>query len=166
MRIRIHDGSNCPICGNKVKEIGEKIISVRDGKTRTVGNFLCPGCDFQGTSREFRQKANENIIDDRIAFYYCKELHLGLYYRERSPQTDPLKEVIVDIPRLNDREVGVKFVGLGELGQAALKNLVGHNAPIFPVDLWHDPGCIDPHVSNTVSESLYNKWEEFVKVAK
>lgn len=162
----MRDGGDCPICKGEVERIDRKRVPAEGGKTRRVSVFLCMECNFQGTAREFDQRAHQEIIDDRIAFYYCKEYHLGLYYREKTAQTDPIGEERVDIPRLNNKVVKIEFVGLGEEGQMALANLIGPEAPVYPVDLWHEPGCIDPHVSHTVTEELYAKWEEFVHAAE
>ena len=166
----MEDDGDCPICGDGPTERMRtiKVVEPDEEKERRVHVYLCGACGFEGTPREFYRKEAAVNIDNRYAFYICKELGLVLFYREQKPQRRPILEEVVDIPRLDGKEVTVEFTGLGKSGRTkALRQVGGNlkNTPIFPVDRWHDPGCIDPHPSRTVDAALMEKWEEFISNA-
>ncbi len=156
-------GGPCPICKGTVEKIGKQPVTRPDGTVRRAQVFRCCECEFTGFAREFDLQAL-HVIDDRYAFYYCAELNLALFYREKKPQSDPIHEMLVEVPDLNDRRVTIKLMGLGVPGKdRVLKQIGDPQGPIFPVDLWHDPGSICPQPSCTVDENLMTQWTNFIK---
>ena len=92
------------------------------------------------------------------AFYYCPFLGCGLYYANPKFNYRPILKATVIIPRLDNEEVDIEYVGKDYAGYWRLlaKN-VGNR--IFPVNLFNRPWQIDPFLSRTVSNAMMDEWE-------
>ncbi|WP_166821621.1 hypothetical protein [Thalassoroseus pseudoceratinae] len=159
----MRNGGPCPICRGVIERDGRQLVTKPDGTSRRAQVFHCSQCEFRGFAREFEREALFTI-DDRYAFYFCPKPKLALFYREKVPQKDPIHEIDVDVPDLNGRRVTIKLMGLGKRGRERLLKIMGDSdCPIFPVDLWHDPGCIRPRRSRTVDQPLMNHWANVIE---
>lgn len=132
------------------------------GTLRSVDNVLeCEDCHVKGSYFDLQQKSLGQI-DNRYAFYYCEELDCGLFYRTNTPQTRPVVEFSVMVPRLDNQKVRIALTGLGQEGLDRLLDRSGDPA-IFPVDLFHRPYIIDPHLSRTVDQKLLDEWNGLIE---
>jgi hypothetical protein len=86
-----------------------------------------------------------------------------LYYVAPPQHQDkPVVKVRVWCPSI-DMSVHISLLGTGEEGAKEFSWL-----PAFPVDLFHRPYKLDPHISNTCGQQLMDEWEYLIasKLAK
>lgn len=96
-------------------------------------------------------------LTQHTAFYYCRQLDCGLFYKHPRQNRRPILEFTPFVPRLN-KQVSISLVGIGQEGYNKLvaRNLADR---IFPVDLWHTPNVIDPFESRTTTSEMVRQWE-------
>ena len=90
-------------------------------------------------------------------WYYCSKLGCRLYYvAPQHHQNRPVVNVKVWCPAI-DSYVWISLVGIGAEGAKEFSWL-----PAFPVDLFHTPYKLDPHLSKTCNQSMMDEWEYLI----
>lgn len=137
----------CPIC---LKAQLEKPYIIDREKI-----FRCISCNAEGTYQKFLLLSLK-VFDNRWAFYHCVELKCRCFYRANKPIVRPVLSFEVDCPVIQSK-VTIDLIGVGSSAASQLAEL-----PMFPVDLFHRPYKLDPHLSRTVSEEMMVQWADVV----